>query len=101
MEAWYSAVRKLKDESEDPKYTREFCFDVYHDLMFIKQNRRLKDKEKFRNRKGIEFDAWTSELSHKYSSELISIIISDDEFWNETMKITLFENEQKKYRRNE
>jgi hypothetical protein len=89
MEEWYSSVRKLKDDSEDPKHTREFCFQVYHDLMFIKQNRKLKEKEKFRNRKGPEFEAWTTELQSEYSSELITEVLSDDPFWNLTLKMTL------------
>lgn len=89
MEAWYSEVRKLKDESEDPKHTREFCFRVYHDLMFIKQNRKLKDKDKFYARKGPEFDSWTTELQDEYSQELITEVLSDDKFWELTLKNTL------------
>jgi len=87
MEAWYSAVRKLKDESDDPKLTRDCCFRIYHDLVFIKQNRKLKEKQKFRERKGHEFDGWTTELSQEYSSELISEVISNNEFWNESLKV--------------
>jgi hypothetical protein len=87
MEAWYSAVRKLKDESDDPKLTRDCCFRIYHDLVFIKQNRKLKEKQKFRERKGVEFDSWTTELSEGYSSEMISEVISNNEFWNESLKV--------------
>ena len=90
MEAWYSAVRKLKDESHDPKLTRDLCFHIYHDIVFIKQNRKLKEKQKFRERTGIEFDAWTTELTENYSSELISEVISTDEFWNQTLKVVGF-----------
>ena len=89
MEAWYSAVRKLKDVSEDPKLTRDLCFQIYHDLMYMKLNRKLKDKQKFRERKGHEFDAWTTELAEGYGSELISEVISDNEFWNSTLKYTI------------
>ena len=90
MEAWYSAVRKLKDESEDSKLTRDLCFHIYHDLVFTKQNRKLKEKQKFRERRGVEFDSWTTELSEGYSSRLISEVISNDEFWNETLKVVSF-----------
>jgi hypothetical protein len=90
MEAWYSAVRKLKDDSEDPKYTRDFCFRVFHDLMFIRFNRKLKDKEKFRNRKSPEFEAWTTELEDDYTQEMITAILSDDEFWNATIEAVGF-----------
>jgi hypothetical protein len=89
MEAWYSAVRKLKDVSEDPKLTRDLCFQIYHDLMYMKLNRKLKDKQKFRERKGHEFDAWTTELAEGYGSELISEVISDNEFWNSSLKYTI------------
>jgi hypothetical protein len=74
---------------EDPKHTRKFCFQVFHDLMFIKQNRKLKEKEKFRQRKGPEFDAWTTELQDEFSQELITEVLSDDTFWNLTLKNTL------------
>lgn len=89
MEDWYSAVRQLKDESEDPKLTRELCFHIYHDMMFIKLNRKLKEKDKFRNRKGAEFEAWTTELEDEYSQELITHVLSYDPFWTETIKNTL------------
>ena len=89
MEEWYSAVRKLRDVSEDSKLTRDLCFHIYHDLMYIKLNRKLKDKQKFRERKGHEFDAWTTELAEGYGSELISEVISDNEFWNLTLKHTI------------
>jgi hypothetical protein len=89
MEEWYSIVRRLKDESEDPKHTRDFCFQVYHDLMFIKFNRKLKDKEKFINRKGPEFDSWTNELQNEFSQELITEVLSDDKFWRKTLDHTL------------
>jgi hypothetical protein len=88
MEAWYSTVRNLKDESEDAKLTRDFCFDVYRDLMYIKQNRTLKEKDKFRNRMGVEFDTWTNELLDSYSQEMITEVLSDDAFWNATLAVT-------------
>jgi len=83
MEAWYSAVRKLKDESEDPKYTRDFCFHVYHNLI----QRKIKDKKKFRERRGPDFESWTTELNEEYSQEFITSILSDDEFWNATLHV--------------
>jgi len=89
MEAWYSAVRNLKDDSESSKLTREFCFRVYHDLMYIKQNRKLKEKDKFRNRMGVEFDSWTMELLDSYSKEMITEVLSDDAFWDATLAVTL------------
>lgn len=85
MEEWYSIVRTLKDESENPKFTRDFCFRVYHDLI----SQKIKDKVKFRERKGPEFVSWTTELEEDYSSDVISIILSDDLFWKQTLKVTI------------
>lgn len=90
MEELYSAVRKLKDESEDPKLTREFCFRVYHDLMRIEELIKSSDKKEFRERKGPKFEGWTSTLLEDgYSQELISSILSDDTFWQATLAVTL------------
>jgi hypothetical protein len=83
MEAWYSAVRKLKDNSEDPRETREFCFRVYHDLRSL----RIKQKAKFMNREGTEFDSWTDQLEEEYSPEFISAILSDNAFWDATLAV--------------
>ena len=86
MEEWYSIVRRLKDESEDPKLTREFCFRVYHDLMQLKPT----DKKDFRDRKGPKFDGWATTLFEDgYSQELITAILSDDSFWKKTIEMTL------------
>lgn len=83
MEEWYSAVRNLKDELEEPKLVREFCFRVYRDLI----QRRIKDRKKFRDRKGPEFESWTTELNEDYTQEFLSYILSDDKFWSATLQV--------------
>ena len=104
MEAWYSAVRNLKDDAEDPKSVRQLCFRVYGDLSNVRKlkslrpcpervlkslrpcpERVLKSRKEFRERKGAEFDHWTSQLEEEYPREMISAVLGDDTFWNTTL----------------
>ena len=85
MQAWYSKVRQLKDESESP-YGTELCVKkMFHDLKRL----RVKDKGKFKQRMGPEFEGWVASLTERFPSSMISAIISDDEFWELTLKLTL------------
>ena len=84
MEDWYRIVRNLKDESENPYMTQNFVYDVYHDL----KDRKVKDKGKFRQRMGPEFDHWVAGMSMKYPPNLVIEVINDDTFWNQTMQVT-------------
>lgn len=84
METWYNIVRKLQDESEDKYLTRKFCEDIFHDLY----NNKLREKQKFKNRMGPEFDQWVTSLSQEYPIDMVREIIADDEFWNETLMLT-------------
>ena len=83
MEKWYTIVRKLQDESENKYMTRVFCEKAFHDLY----NSRIREKQKFKNRMGPEFEQWVAGLADEYGSEMVNEIISDDEFWAETMLI--------------
>ena len=85
LEKWYSIVRNLKDESEFPYNTEKFTHTVLHDL----KRMRIRDKDKFKQRIGVEFTNWTNTFNNEYSSEFISAILGDDEFWNATIKLTL------------
>jgi hypothetical protein len=85
MEAWYSKVHDLKDESESSYLTQQITQRIFYDLKNIK----VKDKKKFRERLGPEFDGWVSTLAETFPSEAVSEIIGDDEFWNLTLKLTL------------
>ena len=38
---------------------------------------------------GPEFDQWSSRLATEYSEALVMEILSDDEFWLETLAVTL------------
>lgn len=84
MENWYNIVRKLQDESENKYLTRKFTERVYHDL----KNSRIREKQKFKNRMGPEFEQWITSLVHEYSDQLVTEIINDDDFWIETLNVT-------------
>jgi hypothetical protein len=84
MEEWYSKVRRLKDESEDKNKTEQFVTKVFHDLSRMK----IKEKVKFKQRMGPEFENWVLHFGESYSSEFISEILGDDEFWDLTLKLT-------------
>ena len=84
MEKFYAIIGNLKDESEDPYKTQQFIHQIYRELRTSK----IKDKGKFKNRMGPEFEQWTSRLTEEYGIDTVSEIINDDEFWLEIMLIT-------------
>ena len=83
MEQWYSLVRNFRDESEKPNLTENFCKRVFHDIEKI----RLRDKAKFKQRVGPEFEAWAASLAEDYPIALSKEILNDDEFWILTLKL--------------
>lgn len=85
MEAWYTIVRELKSDSEIPYNTQRFTNKVFHDLSRI----RIRDKGKFKNRMGPEFENWVAGLANEFDSDLINAIIGDDKFWEKTLQLTL------------
>lgn len=84
MDKWYAIVGNLKDESEDPYKTQQFTHQVYREL----RRSKIKDKGKFKNRMGPEFEQWISHLIQEYVPELVHEIINDDEFWLETLFVS-------------
>lgn len=85
MDEWKSAVRKLKDDSEIPYKTEEIAEKIYHDLKRYK----IRDKGKFKQRMGPEFENWVLSLSDRFSEVAVKEIVSDDDFWTATLKVTL------------
>ncbi len=84
MEAWYRFVRNFKDESERPYITEKFCQQIFQELKHSK----VREKKKFAERTGTEFDAWTLKLEDTYPKELVRTILADDDFWKVTLKVT-------------
>jgi hypothetical protein len=85
MEQWYSKVRNLRDESESPSTTSRFTRRVFYDLKRMK----VKEKVKFKQRMGPEFENWVATLQESFANALITEILNDDEFWELTLKLTL------------
>lgn len=84
MEKWYTIVRKLQDESENKYLTRKFAERVFHEL----KNGRIREKQKFKNRMGPEFEQWSASLLEDYARDMVTEILSDDEFWETTLLVT-------------
>lgn len=85
MDEWKTTVRALKDDSEIPYKTEEITEKIYHDLKRFK----IREKGKFKQRMGPEFDNWILSLSERFPKEAVKEIISDDDFWTATLKLTL------------
>lgn len=83
MDEWYSLTNRMFDESEDPHMTRTFTREVLQDIKRMK----LKDKGKFENRMGPEFDGWAAGLVQKYPEAFVKEILNDDEFWKLTLSL--------------
>lgn len=84
MEAWYSLVRKMRDDSENPHDTEVFTHRIFHAL----QRMRVKEKVKFRKREGREFLEWIESMEKDYSPEFMNEILGDNDFWNLTLSLT-------------
>ena len=84
MDEWYKAVRILREESDDGALVKEFCNDIFYQLKHLK----VKDKKKFLQRIGPDFEAWSMTLEEKYPPEMVREILNDDEFWKLTISVT-------------
>jgi len=84
MERWYELVGNLRDDSEDSYKTQQFTYQIFRELKTAK----IKEKGKFKNRMGPEFEQWSAKLSEEYPKALVIEILQDDEFWLETLKLT-------------
>ena len=85
MEDWYQQVRLLKDVSDKPYTTEKITHRIFTDL----NRSKVREKGKFKNRMGHEFEQWNERLSEEFGKDLVYDIISDDEFWELTIKLTL------------
>jgi len=81
---WYEMLGNFKDESENSYLTQQFVFQVFRELRQAK----IKEKGKFKNRMGPEFEQWSRLLEETYPKEMVNEILNDDEFWLETLKLT-------------
>jgi hypothetical protein len=84
MEAWYTLVRNMKDESSNAFKLEEFVRRVFHDL----SRKKLKEKVKFRQRMGPEFISWSSGLEQEFAKTMVTEVLNDDTFWEATLQVT-------------
>lgn len=84
MEEWNKMVRILKDESMEPNKTAELSDRIFQDLKRMK----IKDKKKFVQRLGPEFENWALKLEDDYPSYIVTNILNDDDFWMLTLKVS-------------
>jgi len=84
MEEWNKMVRILKDESMEPNKTAQLADRIFQDLKRMK----IKDKKKFVQRLGPEFENWALKLEDDYPSYIVTNILNDDDFWTLTLKIS-------------
>jgi hypothetical protein len=85
MQNWYSQVRLLKDVSDKPYTTEKITHRIFYDLKRWK----VREKGKFKNRMGPEFEQWIEKLNTEFDKDLLYQVISDDEFWELTINLTL------------
>ena len=83
MDAWYTLVRNMKDESSNAYKFEEFVRRVFHDL----SRKKIKEKVKFRNRMGPEFTSWSSGLEEEFSKSMVVEVLNDDIFWEATLDL--------------
>jgi hypothetical protein len=84
MEDWYTIVRNMKDESEQPFLTQQITHKIYRDL----KTRTVKERTKFKERMGMEFNKWVATLYQLYPTDLVNQIIHDDDFWLTTLQLS-------------
>ena len=83
MEEWNKAVRILKDESMEPNKTAQLCERIFQDLRRMK----IKDKGKFKQRLGPDFENWSLKLEENYPSYIVVNVLNDDDFWILTLGV--------------
>uniref|UniRef100_A0A6C0AHX0 Uncharacterized protein n=1 Tax=viral metagenome TaxID=1070528 RepID=A0A6C0AHX0_9ZZZZ len=83
MEEWYSAVHRLEDESDDGALVKSVCHRIFYSLNRLK----IKDKKKFGQRLGPEFESWRESVDEVFSKDLVHEIVGDDDFWKLTFKV--------------
>jgi hypothetical protein len=87
MEEWNKKVRDILDESANVYHTRQFIEYVFQDLIPRNKRIKIKNKEKFNQRLGPEFELWAEELEEKFANVLVREILGDDEFWTLSLEI--------------
>jgi hypothetical protein len=67
----------------EPNKTAELCERIFQDLRRMK----IKDKSKFKQRLGPEFENWSLKVEEDYPSYIVVNVVNDDDFWQLTFKV--------------
>ena len=86
MEAWYSHVRDMKDDSEDPYLTHKIVLRLFDDLRDMKRYLKKERLGKFKNQMGPDYERWVHELEmdYKFPEDTLAEILRDETFWELT-----------------
>lgn len=86
MEEWNKKLRQLKDESENPYITQQFAETIFQQLIPRNKLLKIKNKDKFSQRVGPEFELWAEQMEEKFPKPLVRAMLNDDEFWKLTLE---------------
>jgi len=85
-DAWVATVRDLKDagksEGFEPYDVECICRDI---LRYVRRTR-IREVGRFKQRTGLEYDAFLKSMEH-HEKELVDRIVGEDDFWDATISM--------------
>jgi len=83
---WVATVRDLKDaekeNGEEPYAVECICRDILRYVRVV----RIREVGRFKQRTGLEYEAFIEALS-RFNQELLRRIVQDDPFWDATISM--------------
>ena len=76
----------MKDESENSYITQQFANTIFQQLVPRNKLLKIKNKDKFSQRLGPEFELWAEHLEEMFPKSLVRAMLNDDEFWKLTLE---------------
>ena len=83
-EAWASTVCDLKDAGKSEGYEPYEIECVCRDILRYVRRVRIREVGRFKQRTGLEYEAFLKTLAH-YDTKLVTHIVNEDDFWNATI----------------
>jgi hypothetical protein len=77
-----------QEEIENKGFYGYIAEKITHKIFYDLKRSKIREKGKFKNRMGPEFEQWVLSLMDDYSQELVTEILHDDEFWDQTLMLT-------------
>ena len=75
---WVEVVRDMKDADDEPYEIEVICRDI---LRYMR-TARIRDVGRFKQRTGLEYEAFLKSLRH--DPERVEHSVADDDFWEAT-----------------